>query len=357
MDVAGDGTANPRLPMHSPRLSVVMPVLDGGKPFERVIAAIAASNFRDFEWIVVDDGSRDDSAALARAANATVVLTGARASGPAAARNRGAAIAQHEILCFIDADCEVHPDTLGRIAAVFENEPGLTALFGSYDDEPAAPGFFAQYKNLLHHFTHQTGRSEASTFWAGCGAIRREAFLQLGGFDAGRYARPSIEDIELGYRVIDAGGSIRLDPTILVKHHKAWTLRSLLVCDIRDRALPWSRLMLGRKKLTNDLNVDARGRVSAVAAGLLVAALCAAPFNAFALLAAVPAVAVLLVLNRPLYAFLLRVRGPWFLLRALPLHWFYFLYSAASFVMAAAMTVTGRFTSRRVSHAEAKRHP
>ena len=75
------------------------------------------------------------------------------------------------------------PGTLTRIRDRFESEPDLDALIGSYDDEPAAPGFVSQYKNLLQHYVHQHGRKEATTFWSGCGAIRRELFLAIGGFD------------------------------------------------------------------------------------------------------------------------------------------------------------------------------
>ena len=66
--------------------------------------------------------------------------------------------------------------------------------------------FLSQYKNLVHHFYHHRGKREASTFWSGCGAVRKQAFLDAGGFDVERYTRPSIEDIELGYRLIKAGG-------------------------------------------------------------------------------------------------------------------------------------------------------
>jgi len=324
--------------MHTPSLSVVIPVRDGGEPFRKVLASIGASEFRDFELIVVDDGSRDDSASLALSSGARLFATARASSGPAAARNRGAEEAAGRVLCFIDADCEVHPATLGRIASAFEDDAALSALFGSYDDEPAAPNFVAQYKNLLHHHTHQNGRGEASTFWAGCGAVRRDFFLKVGGFDPARYPRPSIEDIELGYRMRDAGGTIRLDPSITVKHHKAWSLRSLLASDVFDRALPWSRLMLGRKHLTNDLNVDARGRLSAIAALILVLAVCATPLLHVAAFGAIAAAALLIVLNRSLYGFLLRSRGAWFLVRALPLHWLYFLYSSAAFGIASVQT-------------------
>jgi GT2 family glycosyltransferase len=144
--------------------------------------------------------------------------------GPAAARKTGAQVARGKYLYFIDADCELQPDTLARIAEVFQADPGLDALFGSYDDTPGAANFMAQYKNLFHHYVHQKSSELASTFWTGCGVIRRAQFLALGGFDLQRYRRPAIEDIDLGYRLKRAGGRIRLVKHVQVKHLKAWTL-------------------------------------------------------------------------------------------------------------------------------------
>src|ERR687894_766679 len=93
------------------------------------------------------------------------------------------------------------PDELSRIEAAFADDPGLTALFGSYDDRPEAPGAVSGFRNLLHHHVHQGGAGPARTFWAGLGAVRRDAFVAAGGFDEGRYPVPSIEDIELGMRL------------------------------------------------------------------------------------------------------------------------------------------------------------
>jgi hypothetical protein len=58
----------------------------------------------------------------------------------------------------------------------FQNDHDLAAVIGSYDDEPFEPNFLSQYKNLLHHYVHQTANRDASTFWGACGAIRRESF-------------------------------------------------------------------------------------------------------------------------------------------------------------------------------------
>lgn len=322
-----------------PALSIVIPVLDGGDPFRRCLGALERSAFTDFELVVVDDGSSDGSTREAERLNlprrVEVLATSGR-EGPAAARNRGAAAARASWLVFLDADCEVHPDTLQRISEAISADPGLGALFGSYDDEPAAPGVVAQYKNLLHHWVHQQAAGEAVTFWAGCGAVRRRIFHGVGGFDDSRYPRPSIEDIELGYRIVAAGHRIRLDPTVQVKHHKAWTLRSLVVTDVRDRALPWTALSLERGSIVNRLNLDTRNRWSAAAAVTLVAAAASAIAWPPALAGAALAGAALTGLNRRLYRFFAGKRGPGFLAAAIPLHWLGYLYSAGAFAWGVA---------------------
>src|SRR5215213_3798092 len=172
----------------TPLISIIIPVYNGGAQFMRCLAAITPSSWRSWELIVVDDGSTDGSAAAAADVGATILHTGGR-RGPAAARNRGAQIARGTWLCFVDADCEVHADTLANIVDVFQSDPSIDALFGAYDDAPAADGFVAQYKNLFHHYIHQGASPDASTFWAGCGAIKRSLFLALGGFDSQRYPR------------------------------------------------------------------------------------------------------------------------------------------------------------------------
>lgn len=316
--------------MPDPTLSLIIPVYNGGRDFQRCLAAVAASTARPHEWLVVDDGSRDDSARWAREAGARVVHTDRAGSGPALARNLAARHATGDLLFFCDADVEIRPDTLVHIQRAFADDPGLTALFGSYDDAPGDPGFISQYKNLFHHYVHQHGAEEASTFWSGCGVIRREAFLNYGGFSS-RYQLPSIEDIELGYALKRDGHRIRLDKTLLVKHLKRWTLPSLLHSDIIARGLPWTRLILRERAFLNDLNLQTHNRISVVAVylGLLCAAF--ALWQPALLLGSFIAALLLLRLNRPLYQFFSRKRGPTFTLRVLPLHWLYYFYNGVSF--------------------------
>ena len=324
----------------APHLSVIVPVRDGGEAFARCLSALEVALDASVELIVVDDGSVDDSVAMAGAAGARLLRTsGAR--GPGAARNLGARSARGEWLLFVDADCEVTPDTLA-VAAVAARSGDADAIFGSYDDSPAAGGFVARYKNLYHHYVHQSAGATARSFWAGCGAVRRDAFLAVGGFDERRYPRPSIEDIELGYRLTDVGYRIRFQPDLTVKHLKAWTMAGLLRSDILDRGVPWTELLLSRGGIPNELNVRWRERFSVVAIWLLIAMLAAAPWRPSALVPAAACAVWLAVVHRDLYRFLARRGGLPFALAAVPLHWLYLAYCGVAFLWGAGRHARSR---------------
>lgn len=311
--------------------------------FGACLDGLARSLDRDFELIVVDDGSVDGSAALAAAAGARVIAH-PEPRGPAAARNAGAGAAGGEWLVFLDADCEVHPETLGRLAAALADaEPDVAAVFGSYDDSPAAHGLASRAKNLAHHWVHQRGAGEAETFWAGCGAVRRAVFADLGGFDAARYPRPSIEDVELGFRLRAAGHRVRLLPDVQVRHHKRWTLAALLRTDLRDRALPWVELGVERGSLGGSLNVDLVGRASGVAAVTLLGGLAAATARpAVGLPVAAAAAGFLLAAHAGLYRLYARRGGARLLAAGVALHWLHFATASAAYAVGRARHLAGR---------------
>jgi GT2 family glycosyltransferase len=201
----------------------------------------------------------------------TIVVTDPPYSSPASARNAGAERATADILVFIDSDLEVDRDVFRRIRAAFWVDPELTALFGSYDDGPEHPGTVSAFRNLLHHHVHRSQFGPKSTFWSGLGAVRREAFLAVGGFDADRYPSPSIEDIDLGRRLMARSARIDLDPRVRGTHLKHWTLAQMVKTDIWRRGTPWVNMMLRERSLSSALNLSARHRASTAAcfAGVL----------------------------------------------------------------------------------------
>lgn len=331
-----------------PFISVIVPVFNGEKFLPSCLGALVSQSYQAYELIVVDDCSTDASAEISREKGARV-LRMPRQSGPAGARNLAAHEAKGEILLFVDADVVVKPDTVERVAADFEN-PQIAAVFGSYDDEPAETNFISQYKNLFHRFVHQQSSSEAETFWAGCGAVRREIFLAEHGFNAERYPRPAIEDIELGYRLRAKGYRILLDKQLHAKHLKRWTLKSMLHADIFCRAIPWSTLILENQNMVNDLNLQTSDRISA---GLLGLSLTILPFSIIKpqlLLLVVALLAIILLLNHKLYRFFFLRKGLWFAIRAFPLHLLYYLYSAVTFVLCwSAHFFRQQFLTRRLA--------
>lgn len=234
-----------------------------------------------------------------------IVIDEPAALGPARARNLGAQRASGDVLVFVDSDVAVHIDAFSRIRAHFAGDPELVAVFGSYDDEPAGPGLVSTFRNLLHHHIHHEGPGPATTFWAGLGAVRRDAFEASGGFDEQRFPRPSVEDIDLGMRLADAGGRIELDPSVQGTHLKEWTLVSMLWTDFASRGIPWVVLLLRHQAGASTLNLGWRHRLSAGACLVGLGALATRRPGL-----AVASAAALVGLNRSFYRLLLEKRGP-----------------------------------------------
>ena len=313
-------------------LSVVMPMLDAAEYLPRVLPPLAAAlkSHRLLEVIAVDDGCRDDSVAQCEAAGVRVVPSGGRL-GPAGARNAGARIAKGDALLFVDADVVIHGDVPARVAALFDLHPDVVALFGAYDDRPPAPGVVSRYRNLLHYHVHLVNEGDASTFWAGLGAVRRAAFLASGGFDDKRYPVSSIEDVELGVRLKAAGGRILLDPQIQGTHLKRWTFASMVQTDVLRRALPWGRLLQSSPKAAAVLNVALAERLRALIALALCADLVVGLIEERWLVAAAVLLVVAAIASAPFYRRVARQAGVATAIAALFLHQLYYVYSAATY--------------------------
>lgn len=312
-----------------PRVSAVVPTHRGGAPLQACLAALVVSSPPLHEIVVVVDQDENDVLTASRFPQVQILRT-PRHGGPAAARNLGAREATGDILFFVDADVVVPVNLVARLAARLVASPDLCAVIGSYDTHPADPGFLSQYRNLLHHYVHQTSSPEASTFWSGCGGIWRETFLAVGGFDES-YAAPAIEDIELGYRLRRAGYQIALDKDLQVCHLKHWSVLGLWRTELFARAIPWTVLILRDRRMPNDLNLQSRYVLSVALAsaglGLLLAALVvpAAGLLGLALLVG------LFAANLPMFRFLARERSIRFALAAAPFHFVHYLLCALGF--------------------------
>ncbi len=318
----GDAAATGR---SVPVVSVIVPVHQGGPMLGDCIAGLVASDLPRDRWelVIVDDGSTDGSVAQVATSADRVLRVEDGPRGPAHARNVGAQASRAPLLLFVDADVVVAPHTLRGFMELMTADPTLSAAFGSYDEHPADDGLVSQYRNLLHHFVHHANAGEAETFWAGCGIVRRDAFDAVGGFDAARFPRPQVEDIALGYRLRDAGGRIRLEPSLTGTHLKRLTLAGMLRTDFADRAVPWSRLLLergaGLDHAPLNLSLHHKLLTACAAITMLAAPLALVTRSVPIVLLAVAAAVAMVLGNAQLFAFFARSRGAWFAVRAAPL--------------------------------------
>jgi GT2 family glycosyltransferase len=242
-EVPGDRTRY-RVSAAPPALSVVLPAFNSGRTLASAVGALRAGTFTDFELIVVDDGSDDDTPDVIARLRPDVHLRSTPNQGPAAARNRGAAAARAPVLFFTDADVCVGPDTLARVAAAFR-EPALQSLVGLYTLGHPHGNLASLYKNAWIHHTYARAPERIEWFFTAVGAVRTDVFRRLGGFTPRFRREGGGSDVEFGQRLVASGIAIRLDQALQVTHHRRFTLRSLLQNDFR-RAAGWTALALGR---------------------------------------------------------------------------------------------------------------
>jgi cellulose synthase/poly-beta-1,6-N-acetylglucosamine synthase-like glycosyltransferase len=311
----------------APDVSVIVPAYNCPQVLQQCLTGLLASDLPRARWelIVVDDSSTDATPTVASAVADRVLSTTNGPRGPGEARNLGATAASAPILLFVDADVVVTPVTLSGFVRTFATNPDVAAVFGSYDDRPS------QYRNLLHHYVHSTGASEASTFWAGCGAVRRSVFLEAGGYDTKRYPRPQIEDIELGYRLIDQGLRIRLAPDLQGKHLKRWTFWNMVRTDFRDRAVPWMHLLIDRREVTahGPLNLQHMEKVLTIisTAAVLAFGLAAITWSVAWLLVALAGVGCVVLGNATMLRWFRQHRGVGFALQVVPVRLLFYVLS------------------------------
>jgi GT2 family glycosyltransferase len=300
------------------------------------LSALLRSDLPKDQWelIVVDDASSDETALVAARYADTVVRLPGTPGGPAYARNRGFEASHGEVVLFVDADVVVHRETLRQIVSLLDQNPEVSAVFGSYDATPSHKTLVSEFRNLLHHFVHHRDAGDAETFWAGCGAIRADVFREVGMFDEWHYSRPQIEDIELGRRLRMHGHRITLRPEIQGTHLKRWTLRDVMTTDFKHRGVPWTQLLLqeGPSATGNVLNLRTSEKVCTALAGVgWMVILAAIILGSVRPLVALPVIALVIgMMNREFYQFIGRERGYRFALGMLPLHLMYYATNVIS---------------------------
>ncbi|MDD2806601.1 MAG: glycosyltransferase [Elusimicrobiales bacterium] len=299
------------------KISVIIPAHNAGGTLRECLAACRSCKTQPAEIIVVDDGSGDATAELAKRMGAKL-LSLAKPSGAAAARNEGARVSGGDILVFMDADVLPCGDWLGEILRSLGGRAGIDAVQGVYDPVclPATlPGLARNFYKCYNAAKLADG-ALISGINSYCFAVRRAAFENIRGFDS---AAERAEDVDLGRRLAGAGHKILLNKRVRVRHLKTYSFAGLLACDFRKVLVKTGLFLAGAPGadpgVTFSLNkIGAMSRelgTMALSAAALAALVCA-PVTGAALcgLALSAVLAALVLLNLPFYRFMSGHAGP-----------------------------------------------
>lgn len=120
-----------------PQISVIIPIYNAGRYLRQCLESIAGQTFRDFEVIMVNDGSTDDSAGICKdfcQRDARFLYINKENGGVSSARNRGLKEAKGEFVSFIDADDELFPSSLETLVGLMEGQAAVSIAMGTYHE-------------------------------------------------------------------------------------------------------------------------------------------------------------------------------------------------------------------------------
>jgi GT2 family glycosyltransferase len=288
------------------RISVIIPNHNGSRTIGKCLGALCASVYDNFEVIVVDDASSDDSVAIIRRFPCQLVTLDSH-SGASKARNAGARAGSGDLLFFIDADCVVERDTLSLVNRAAQGRQQVVCG-GTYAKKAYDYTFFSTFQSVFIHYS-ETKRSEPDYIASHAMLIDRRTFEQSGGFQED--FMPIMEDVEFSHRLKRAGIKLAMDPTIMVSHIFNFTLMRSLGNAFR-KSRYWTAYSLKNRDLLTDSGTASLGlktNVVCLFAGLVFGLLSLAFINRIFLIPAILLLLLNISVNRNLFAAFYRAKG------------------------------------------------
>lgn len=213
-------------------ISIVIPTYNTKGVLSECLRGLAeqAGDTSGCEVIIVNDGGKDEDPASFHRFGDKLAIHYVRQDhqGPAAARNLGIRMAKGEIVAFLDDDSVPLNDWLERTISAWQETPGSDGIGGYVARSPADSIFCRVNTDFFNWYLDQQMHGGRSVFLATCNASYRKSSLErVGGFDT-TFPRACGEDRDLNLRIVNFGGWLRLDRTILVYHDRDLTMKSFV---------------------------------------------------------------------------------------------------------------------------------
>jgi glycosyltransferase involved in cell wall biosynthesis len=229
------------------KISIVIPNHNMAKSIGICLEAVFASDYPDFEVIVVDDCSTDNSIGIINKYPCRLISLKEHA-GASKARNTGAASCSGEIIFFTDADCILQKDTLRLISDAMRESGDSVVIGGTYTVEPYDKDFFSRFQSVSINYSETKYLENPDYIASHALAIDARTFRESGGFPE---FLPMIEDVELSHILRDSGQRLVMRPEILIQHIFTFSLmRSLR--NAFKKSKYWTIYSLEKKVLASD---------------------------------------------------------------------------------------------------------
>jgi len=198
-------------------ISVIIPTYNSAETLVKILESIYKNDFKDFEVIVVDDASSDNTSEVIKGYLVKYVLLESN-RGAAFARNKGSELAKGDILLFVDADSEIEEDLLRHVHEQFRVSD-YDVISGAFAKEPKIENVFLLFISTLSNYNFSRTDFAFSTHLA---AIRKKTFIELGAFDE-YYKSATTEDFDLFYRLITNGYKCKTNMKMVGYHNHNFT--------------------------------------------------------------------------------------------------------------------------------------
>jgi cellulose synthase/poly-beta-1,6-N-acetylglucosamine synthase-like glycosyltransferase len=214
-----------------PTVSIIVPVKNGEKTLKKCIDSILNLNYPNYELIIVNDGSTDNTQKILEEYKDKIKIINTQGVGPSKARNLAVKQAKGELVAFTDSDCIVDKEWLNELVKCFKIEENLAGVGG----EQLSPQDESNFGKIVNNFMHSIGiieyvKDEKEVVFTQhnptCNSIyKKEVFEKLGGFKEGLWPG---EDVEFDYRVTKTGYKLLFNPKAIVYHYRPQNIKKFI---------------------------------------------------------------------------------------------------------------------------------
>lgn len=310
----------------TPFISIIIPNHNGEKTIGRCLEAACNSNYSNFEVVVVDDCSTDNSIAIIAPYPSRLIRLSEH-GGASRARNAGAENSKGDVLFFIDADCLLQKDTLAKAASAYMKNGPEVIIGGTYTLLPYDQNFFSIFQSIFIHYSETKNIQNPDYIATHAMLIQAEVFKKSGGLN--EEFMPILEDVEFSHRLKRMGYRLRMEPDIQVQHIFNFTLKKSFRNGIRKTKY-WSIYSIKNKDLLSDSGTSSQEfkfNVISCFVNLTLLFLSLRMNNWGVIVPALALYGINLYLNRNLVLAFLKTRGSYFAISAVL--YYTFLYPFA----------------------------